>query len=138
MQATTERRQQMLEYISIHRHVQYQDLMDEFHISKKTAQRDVEILSCSYPIYTRTTCAGGIFAMEGWYASKSYLHDDQEALLRKLLAGLQPEDQKTMQSILDAFPIIFTYATFHEKEPVNSSTPVNTIKPRSMAFLKGV
>ena len=73
------------------------------HISKKTAQRDVEILSCSYPIYTRTTCAGGIFAMEGWYASKSYLHDDQEALLRKLLAGLQPEDQKTMQSILDAF-----------------------------------
>ncbi len=59
----------------------------EFHISKKTAQRDVEILSCSYPIYTRTTCAGGIFAMEGWYASKSYLHDDQEALLRKLLAG---------------------------------------------------
>ena len=103
MQATTERRQQMLEYISIHRHVQYQDLMDEFHISKKTAQRDVEILSCSYPIYTRTTCAGGIFAMEGWYVSKSYLHDDQEALLRKLLAGLQPEDQKTMQSILDAF-----------------------------------
>ena len=103
MQATTERRQQMLEYISIHRHVQYQDLMDEFHISKKTAQRDVEILSCSYPIYTRTTYAGGIFAMEEWYASKSYLHDDQEALLRKLLTGLQPEDQKTMQSILDAF-----------------------------------
>ena len=103
MQATTERRQQMLEYISIHRHVQYQDLMEEFHISKKTAQRDVEILSCSYPIYTRTTCAGGIFAMEGWYVSKSYLHDDQEALLRKLLPGLQPEDQKTMQSILDAF-----------------------------------
>lgn len=85
MQATTERRQQMLEYISIHRHVQYQDLMEEFHISKKTAQRDVEILSCSYPIYTRTTCAGGIFAMEGWYASKSYLHDDQEALYAGLL-----------------------------------------------------
>ena len=103
MQATTERRQQMLEYISIHRHVQYQDLMDEFHISKKTAQRDVEILSCSYPIYTRTTCAGGIFAMEGWYASKSYLHDDQEALLRKLLAGLQPEDQKRMQHVLSVF-----------------------------------
>lgn len=41
--------------------------------------------------------------MEGWYASKSYLHDDQEALLRKLLTGLQPEDQKTMKSILDAF-----------------------------------
>ena len=103
MQATTERRQQILEYISIRRHVQYQDIMNEFHISKKTAQRDVEVLSCSYPIYTRTTCAGGIFAMDGWYASKSYLHDEQEELLRRLLPGLQPEDQKTMERILTAF-----------------------------------
>ena len=103
MQRTTERRQQILEYISDNRHVTVQELMDEFHIGRNTAKRDIEILSCSYPIYTQTTCAGGVFAMEGWYASKSYLHDDQEALLRKLLAGLQPEDQKTMQRILDAF-----------------------------------
>ena len=41
--------------------------------------------------------------MDGWYASKRYLTDEQDALLRKLAAGLQPEDQKTMESILAAF-----------------------------------
>ena len=41
--------------------------------------------------------------MDGWYVNKRYMTADQEALLRKLLPGLQPEDQKTMQSILDAF-----------------------------------
>lgn len=35
------------------------------------------------------------------------------------------------------FPYIFSYAIFHEKEPVKNSTPVKNIKPRSMAFLKG-
>ena len=103
MQNTTERRQQELEFISDRRHVQLQDLMNEFHISNATARRDVQILSCSYPIYTQTTCAGGVFAMEGWYASRRYLHDDQEVLLRKLMDGLQPDEQQTMQRILTAF-----------------------------------
>lgn len=58
---------------------------------------------CSHPIYTETTAAGGVCAMDGWYASKRYLTDAQEALIRKLTVGLQPEDQKTMESILAAF-----------------------------------
>lgn len=103
MQCATERRHQILEYISDHRHVQIQDLMNEFHISDSTARRDVQLLSCSYPIYTQTSGAGGVFAMEGWYLSRRYLHDDQESLLRSLLPGLQPEDQETMQRILAAF-----------------------------------
>ena len=104
MQSATERRQLMAEYISDHRHVQIQELMNEFHISDRTARRDVELLACSYPI---TSTAGrygaGIHAMDGWYISRRYFHDDQEALLRKLLPGLQPEDQKTMERILTAF-----------------------------------
>ena len=103
MQNATERRQLILEYISDRRHVQIPDLMNEFHISRNTAKRDVQYLSCSYPIYTQTSGAGGVFAMEGWYASRRYLHDDQEALLRELMTGLQPEQQKTMQDILTAF-----------------------------------
>ena len=41
--------------------------------------------------------------MDGWYASKRYMTDKQEYLLRQLLAGLQPDDQKTMEGILAAF-----------------------------------
>lgn len=41
--------------------------------------------------------------MDGWYVSRRYLNDDQEALLRSLMPGLQPEQQETMQRILAAF-----------------------------------
>ncbi len=103
MQYTTERRQQILEYISDHRIVTLQNIMDEFGISRATAKRDVQILACSHPIYTQQGCTGGIRAMDGWYLSRRYLRDDQEALLRSLLPGLQPEQQKTMEAILTAF-----------------------------------
>ena len=41
--------------------------------------------------------------MDGWYFGRRYLRPEQEALLRDLLPGLQPEDQKTMERILTAF-----------------------------------
>ena len=103
MQNTTERRQQILEYISDRRHVTMQEIADEFQICKNTAKNDVQILSCSYPLITENWRGGGVRAMDGWYFGHRYLKADQEALLRKLMEGLQPDDQKTMQSILDAF-----------------------------------
>ena len=103
MQSATERRQLILEYISDMRKVTIQNIVDEFDISRATAKRDIELLSCSYPIVTENWRGGGIRAMDGWYLSNRYLHDDQEALLRKLLDGLQPDEQQTMQSILTAF-----------------------------------
>ena len=103
MQSATERRQLILEFISDRRHVKMPDLMNEFHISRNTAKRDVQLLAGSSPIYTQTSGAGGVFAMDGWYLCRRYLREDQEALLRSLLSGLQPEQQKTMQRILTAF-----------------------------------
>ena len=41
--------------------------------------------------------------MDGWYVGRRYLHQEQEALLTSLMDGLQPEQKKVMQSILDAF-----------------------------------
>ena len=103
MQSATERRQLVLEAISDRRQVRREDLAAELGVSERTIRRDVEILSCSYPIYTQQGGGGGIRAMDGWYVSRRYLRDDQEALLRSLLPGLQPEDRETMRKILTAF-----------------------------------
>ena len=103
MQSATERRQEILYYISDRRYVKIQDIVNEFGISVSTAKRDIQILQCSYPIYTEVSRAGGVRAMDGWYASKRYMTDKQEYLLRQLLAGLQPDDKKTMEGILAAF-----------------------------------
>ena len=103
MRETTERRQQILEYISDNRFVKMQEIADAFEISLRTAKTDVQILSCSHPIITENWRGGGVRAMDGWYLSRRYLHDDQEALLRSLLPGLQPEEKKTMEAILATF-----------------------------------
>ena len=103
MRSVTERRQLMLEFISDHRHVRIQDLMNEFSISRHTAIRDVQVLACSHPIYTQQGGGGGVKAMDGWYQTHRYLREEQEALLLSLLPGLSPDDQRTMKQILTAF-----------------------------------
>ena len=103
MQSAIERRQQVLEAISDRRTERIENLAAEFGVSRRTIERDNLVLSCSYPIVTGQGGAGGVRAMDGWYVSRRYLNDDQEALLRSLMPGLQPEQQETMQRILAAF-----------------------------------
>ena len=104
MKNTTERRQLILEALSDRRADTLDNLAVEFNVSKMTIRRDIEILSCSAPIFTTAgRYGGGIRVADGWYVGRRYLRDDQEQLLCKLMDGLQPEDQKTMQAILTAF-----------------------------------
>lgn len=103
MQSAIERRQQVLEAISDRRTERIENLASEFGVSRRTIERDILVLSCSYPIVTVQGASGGVRAMDGWYVTRRYLNDDQEALLRSLLPGLQPDQQETMQRILSAF-----------------------------------
>ena len=104
MQSTTERRQLILEYLSDVRRTTIDELAAQFGVSKRTIRYDLDILTCSAPIETVTgRYGGGIRVADGWYISRRYLQNDQEELLRRLLSGLQPEDQKTMERILTAF-----------------------------------
>ena len=103
MRSALERRQQMLEYLSDHRFTTYSELASKFGISRRTAVRDIEELTCSAPIFSVQGNGGGIRVADGWYLSKTYLCDEDEEMLRRLLPGLQPEDQKTMERILTSF-----------------------------------
>ena len=103
MRSALERRQEILEALSDRRSETVQNLATEFGVSVRTIKYDLEILSCSAPIYTVQGNGGGVRVADGWYVSKRYLHDDQEALLRELLDGLQPDQQRIMQSILSSF-----------------------------------
>ena len=108
MQSALERRQAMLELLSDRRQETVANLMAEFGVSRCTVLRDIETLSCSAPIFTVQGHGGGIRVAEGYYYGRRYLHSDEEALLRRLIHGLQPEEQKTMQGILKRFgrPIV--------------------------------
>lgn len=102
MQNTTERRQEILYFISDRRKLTLREIADEFQISIATVKRDIQILTCSYPIESIQGNGGGVRAMDGWYANKRYLTDSQEKALEDVLNGLQP-DMDMLQSILTAF-----------------------------------
>ena len=103
MSKSTERREQILAILSYRRKATIVGLAEELGSNRKTIQRDLAALNLSAPIYTIPGNGGGIRVADGWYLSRTYLSQGQEALLRKLSAGLQPEDLKTMQSILATF-----------------------------------
>ena len=103
MQSALDRQQAMLELLLDPRQETVANLMAEFGVSRCTVLRDIETLSCSAPIFTVQGNGGGVRVADGYYYGRRYLHSDQEALLRKLMPGLQPDEQKTMQSILNSF-----------------------------------
>ena len=103
MLSANERRQEILETISAKREVIIPDLASRFHVNERTIQRDIELLSCEYPIYTVQGNGGGVKAIGTWYFSRVYLKDRQEKLLLRLLNELSSDDRAVMQSILDSF-----------------------------------
>lgn len=59
MTATTDRRMQILDILLERRDVKVDALMVELHVSRSTILRDVQVLSCSYPIFTAPGSSGG-------------------------------------------------------------------------------
>ncbi len=79
------------------------NLAKELNVSIRTIRYDIDTLTCCAPIYSVKGNGGGIRVADGWYLSRTYLCNDDEELLRRLLPGLQPEDQKRMRHILSVF-----------------------------------
>ena len=99
-----ERRQAILEALSLRRFESVENLAFEFGVSVRTIKYDINELTLVAPIYTvQGRYGGGIRVADGWYIGRQYMHDDQAELLRRLKDGLQPDDQKLLQGILDAF-----------------------------------
>lgn len=103
MQSTNERRQRILETLNVRRSETLQNLANEFGVTVRTIQNDIEVLSCSAPIYTVQGRGGGIRVSERWYISRIYLQKEQEEFLRSLLDRLPSQEQRIVRSILTTF-----------------------------------
>ena len=97
-----ERRQQILEILSFRRYETISNLMMEFHVSRNTIIRDIDILSCSAPIYTVRGNGGGIRIADGYYVTRVYLSNEQEKAIIDVINGYAPNVQ-ILQSILNVF-----------------------------------
>ena len=101
-----ERRLAIRDYISAKRKTTIAELMQEFDASRSTIKRDIQELEAAYLISIESIDGkgGGIRAMDGWYANKTYFTPKQEALIRRFGIGLQTEDDiQTFETILATF-----------------------------------
>ena len=103
MKNTSERRQMILEYLLEHRETTRFELSNHFNVSLITIERDILILSCSYPIITIQGGGGGIKIADGYRLGMKYLSESQAALLEQLSETLSGKDLEIMQSILKIF-----------------------------------
>lgn len=103
MQSAAERRVAILEYLCECRQTTRERLATEFGVSNRTIERDLLVLSCSYPIYTVQGTGGGIFIDEDYRLGKKYLTDTEAALLEQLADKLTGDELGTMQAILKKF-----------------------------------
>ena len=101
-----ERRQELLEVLCLRRHDTYDNLANEFNVSKMTIRRDIAVLMCSYPVETvHGGRHGGVRVADGYYLnhSRKSLSQKQTALLRRLRDQSVAEDRDIINSILVQF-----------------------------------
>ncbi len=103
MRSALDRRQAILEVLSDRRFETIDNLASEFNVDRRSIRRDIEILSCSAPIFTVKGRNGGVRVMDGYYYGNRYLNSIQEDLLKRVSENLDDTDKKIMQSILTAF-----------------------------------
>jgi len=87
---TAERRAEIMRILCRRRHETISNLAEEFGVSTRTIQRDVEILSITESIYTR--CGrynGGIYVLQDYVMDRMYMTDCELSVLHKLACFAQ-------------------------------------------------
>lgn len=81
-----ERRAALIKIICRRGHETIPNLAREFGTSERTILRDIEVLSLTEPIYTKTgRYLGGVYIMNGYSPYKLYLKDNEINLIRKIV-----------------------------------------------------
>lgn len=82
---TAERRHEIMKILCRRRYETMHNLASELDVSVRTVQRDIEILSITEPIYTKSgKYDGGVYVMEGYSMDRMYMTDAELNILRKL------------------------------------------------------
>lgn len=101
-----ERRMAIIEALCQRRQDTMPNLAEEFGVSVRTIHTDIEILSLSYPIETKSgRYGGGVKVMDGFRLDRKYLKPEQEDLLSRLASTLSGDDLTIMNSILKDFAL---------------------------------
>lgn len=103
MKSTIERRQRIIDILNSRRSEKIANLMFELKVSRKTIYNDIQVLSCSYPLDTKTGPTGCVFVPDGFDLYERYLTAKQFEVLEELKGVATVEQAKVLETILKSF-----------------------------------
>ncbi len=103
MKSTIERRQRIIEILNMRRSEKIENLAFEFDVTRRTIENDIQVLSCSYPIDTKTGPTGCVYVQDGFDLYERYLTAKQFEVLEELKGVATGEQAKVLETILRSF-----------------------------------
>jgi predicted DNA-binding transcriptional regulator YafY len=103
MKSTIERRQRIIEILNMRRSEKIENLAFEFDVTRRTIENDIQVLSCSYPIDTKTGPTGCVYVQDGFDLYERYLTAKQFEVLAELKSVATDEQAKVLETILKSF-----------------------------------
>ena len=92
-----ERRNAIMKILCRRRFETMPKLAEEFGVSARTIQRDIEVLSLTEPIYTQAgRHGGGVYVMEGYTIDRLYMTEEEVSVMKKMLNAIE---QKSFHGI---------------------------------------
>ncbi|MBQ7236042.1 MAG: HTH domain-containing protein [Clostridia bacterium] len=103
MKSTIERRQRIIEILNMRRSEKIENLAFEFDVTRRTIENDIQVLSCSYPIDTKTGPTGCVYVQDGFDLYERYLTARQFEVLEELKGIATGEQVTVLETILRSF-----------------------------------
>ena len=103
MKSTIERRQRIIDILNMRRSEKIENLAFELDVTRRTIENDIQVLSCSYPIDTKTGPTGCVYVQDGFDLYERYLTAKQFEVLEELKGVATGEQAKVLETILRSF-----------------------------------
>ncbi len=96
---SAERRNEIMKILCRRRNDTICNLASEFGVSERTIRRDIEILSLSEPIYTRSgRYGGGVYVMEEYVPTNLYMSNKESEILDKVYLIIKSQKKQVLTS----------------------------------------
>lgn len=107
----SERRNKLLKILYMRRYDTIVNLAQEFEVSTRTIRRDIEKLSETEPIYTRSgNKIGGVYVVNGYYPDRLFMAENETTTLRVIETYFQlnpgliaVEDENVLKNIIKKY-----------------------------------
>ena len=100
---TADRRMEIINILIVRRRTTARELSEEFGVTVRTIQKDIQALSPKFPVYTRQGGDGGIFMDESYKPYINTLSSSELETLHEMYGSAEGKYKKVLFQILNKY-----------------------------------